>query len=162
MTSTADTNRLKAMLDFQGKSPKLYDRAVCAQALAAEGIGTPPASYVDYFSIIGFVGWKCDGDGMGLFPPEATSQGINEWNAKFRGWIANYEFPLTNPHRFTMIGTVDDGGSICWDKSRGGAEPVVVRITGAGKVLDCGTSIADFLLKYWLTGICVSSKNHSA
>ncbi len=156
--SVSSLRALAPLLDYQGKTPRLYDLESCARALAPLGFPAPPQSYVDYFSTIGFVTWTCDGDGMGIFPPQPSAKDIGMWNADFRGLVNSYdEPPLSDPDRFIMLGRIDNGSAICWDLSRIKVEPCVVVIRRTGRVVDYGDDLADFLLNHWLTGICSSS-----
>lgn len=153
-----DFKSLRPLLDFQGGVPKTYDSEACRRALREVGLSEPPPSYAAYCEHIGYVGWLCDPDTMAIYPPESTFSGIIEWNKKFKKWAKEYELPLNNPEKYIIVGTIDEGSSICWDMTSGGNEPSIVRISRQGKMRPCGRDLFDFVLNYWITGIVTNGE----
>ncbi len=156
MRTFRDIEHLSTALDYQGQTPKRFDRDVCQQAWLTEGYSGAPASYVEYFRFIGSVQWTCDTDCMAIHPPEGIS-GLNAWNERFRAAerSTGKGYPTA---RYTRFGTIDEGSSLCWDRQSPSSEPAIVRIFRDGEIVPCGVDISDFLLNYWLMGKCTYSE----
>lgn len=146
-------------LKYEGPTPLRYDPQQSESILHQCGLKQAPRSYVEYFSHIGYVIWECFPDSLEISPPDSRSgHGIKRRITELDETYISSGLTANERKQLIPFGAIDRGILLCWDLSRiaGDGEPAVVGISE--KRVSWGENMFDFLLNYWLVGLCGAEK----